>query len=126
MKRVSFIVASPHLPTVGRTVASILGLAGNEAVTEVLVMGEDRHGVVPRDRRVHVLAGLPPGPACYAYNAGLDMAHGDRLVLVDGDCVLDPGWQYREAPIWPPPTTSRCSIDSSTAGRPGSAATCRP
>jgi hypothetical protein len=39
-----------------------------------------------------VLAGLPPGPACYAYNAGLDMAHGDRLVLVDGDCVLDPGW----------------------------------
>jgi GT2 family glycosyltransferase len=89
---VTFVVASPHLPTVGRTVASILAQSGAKAVVEVLVMGPDRHGVLPRDGRIQVIEDLPPGPACRAYNAGLERARGARIVLIDGDCVLDPLW----------------------------------
>jgi GT2 family glycosyltransferase len=92
MTTVSFVVASPHLPTVGRTVASILGLTDAADVREILVMGADRHGVIARDDRVRIVDGLPPGPACRAYNAGIDLAVGDRVVLLDGDCVLDPDW----------------------------------
>jgi hypothetical protein len=88
----TFVVASPHLPTVGRTVASILAQRSGDCVAEVLVMGADVHGVVPDDERVRILEGLPPGPACRAYNAGLEAARGERVVLVDGDCVLDPRW----------------------------------
>jgi hypothetical protein len=92
MSAVTFVVASPHLPTVGRTVRSILAMAGAEDVAEVLVMGADLHGVLPQEPRVHVVAGLPPGPACGAYNAGLARASGDHIVLLDGDCVLESRW----------------------------------
>jgi hypothetical protein len=89
--RWTFIVAAGHLPTVGRTVASILDQRAGE-ILEVLIGGVDRHGVVPHDPRTRFLADMPPGPACRVYNRGLAEARGDWIAFVDGDCVLDPGW----------------------------------
>lgn len=88
----SFLVAGAYLPTAGQTVRSILAQHGWPSRAEILVAGADLHGMLPAHPAVRVLDEVPPGPACRAYNAMIGAARFEWLVVVDGDCVLEPTW----------------------------------
>lgn len=60
--------------------------------TEVLVVGRDSHGLVPRDgsvRFVETEARLNPAAV---RNLGVAEARGERIFFTDADCLPLPGW----------------------------------
>jgi GT2 family glycosyltransferase len=89
--QVSVVIPSLHSPIIDRTIASL------EAQTyrdfEILVVGLDRHGLVPDG--VRFLSTEEPVSPARARNLGIDAAQGDVICFIDADCEASPDWLER-------------------------------
>ena len=88
---VSIIIPNLHSPVVGQTLNSLAAQTWSGSV-EIIVVGQDRHGLVTeRPGLRHVVTSTPVSPAC-ARNLGIRESSGNVLVFIDADCVAEPDW----------------------------------
>ena len=91
MPDVSVIIPNLHSPVIGDTLAS-LERQTYAGTFEVIVVGQDRHGLVQeRPGLRHIVTPEPASPA-KARNIGIRAAAGDILAFIDADCVAAPDW----------------------------------
>lgn len=78
------------IPSIVRALRSQLAEVGT---TEVLLVGSDRHKLIPAEKPFRF---IPTGPeaACASdkRNLGMQLAQGEFFVFIDDDCIPDPGW----------------------------------
>src|SRR5512139_3828680 len=91
MLDVSIIIPNLHSPVIGETLTS-LERQTYQGAFEVIVVGQDRYGLVKEREGVkHIVTPEPASPA-KARNIGIQAAKGDILVFIDADCVAASDW----------------------------------
>jgi GT2 family glycosyltransferase len=93
--RISVIIPDLDAELVDRTLAALRGQGAPGPEVEVLVVGRDGPGRVPRDGMVRFLEtarGLNPAAA---RNRGVAASRGERLLFTDADCRPAPDWLAR-------------------------------
>ena len=97
--RLSVVVPNLDCPLVGRTLEALVGQAPSGGGFEILVVGRDAPGAIPRDssgpvRFLETAGRLSPAAA---RNRGVAESRGDLLFFTDADCRPLPGWLDRLA-----------------------------
>lgn len=90
--RASVIIPNLDCPLVGDAVQAVLAQRLPAGSLEVLVVGRDNPGRVPRQERVRFLETPEPLSAGAARNLGVATAATDRVLFTDADCRPDPDW----------------------------------
>jgi cellulose synthase/poly-beta-1,6-N-acetylglucosamine synthase-like glycosyltransferase len=85
---ISVIIPNLHSPLIGEVIAAIAGQTGRRLIHEILVVGQDRYGLVKPPAR-HIETPRPVS-AARARNLGAAAAQGDYLVFIDSDCIAAP------------------------------------
>lgn len=90
---ISIVVPSLDASTVGRTLDSLRREGAPGPGVEVIVVGRDRAGLVPRNTAgltfLETAEALNPAAA---RNLGVAHSHGSKILFVDADCAVLPGW----------------------------------
>jgi GT2 family glycosyltransferase len=91
--RISVVIPNLNSPLIDRTLAALAvdGAPGPEV--EVLVIGRDKLGLVPRNGQVQFLESETELNPAAARNRGVAAAKGERLFFTDADCRPLPGWR---------------------------------
>jgi GT2 family glycosyltransferase len=84
----SIIIPSLHSPIIDRVVAALQSQTARSSIREIIVVGQDRHSLVPPD--VTFVHTERPISAASARNLGAQRASGDLLLFIDSDCVAQP------------------------------------
>ncbi len=84
----SVIIPNLDSPIIDKVVASIQAQTAHDAIREIIVVGQDRHALVPAD--VTFLRTEKPVSAAVARNLGAKHAMGELLLFVDADCLMHP------------------------------------
>src|SRR5260370_36602746 len=102
--RISIVVPDLDSPLVARTLAALREQGAPGEGIEVLVVGSDAPGLVPRDGTVRFLETAERLNPAAARNRGVAAARGGRLLFTDADCRPAAGWvrQPAAAPRAPP------------------------
>lgn len=91
----SILLPNLDCPLIDRALAALAGQGAPGAGVEVLVVGRDAPGKVPRDGADRGLRFLETAerlnPAA-ARNRGMAEAKGERILFLDADCRPLPGW----------------------------------
>jgi GT2 family glycosyltransferase len=88
----SILIPNLDSPLIDRTLAALAAQGAPGPGIEVLVVGRDAPGLVPRDSAVRFLETaerLSPGAA---RNRAVAAAQGERFLFTDADCRPLPGW----------------------------------
>ncbi|MCB1054923.1 MAG: glycosyltransferase [Acidobacteria bacterium] len=88
----SVIVPNLDCPLVGRTLEALAAAGAPGDGVEVLVVGRDAPGQVPRDGSVRFVETVRALNPAEARNLGVEEARGERLLFTDADCAPRPGW----------------------------------
>lgn len=88
----SVIIPNLNSPLVDRTIASLYKQTYRAAGLEIIVVGLDEPGLVPRDEDVRFISTKQPVCAAAARNIGIEEAKGRFLVFIDADCVAASYW----------------------------------
>jgi glycosyltransferase involved in cell wall biosynthesis len=86
--RLSVIVPNLHSPLIADVVAALRGQT--VAPDEIIVVGQDRHGLVAEGGPVRFVATPRPLSAAAARNEGARQAGGGLLLFIDSDCIAAP------------------------------------
>jgi glycosyltransferase involved in cell wall biosynthesis len=84
----SVVIPSLHAPQIDRVVAALQAQTARQHIHEIIVVGLDRHGLVPAD--VTFLSTNRPVSAAVARNRGARYATGEVVLFIDSDCVAAP------------------------------------
>ncbi len=91
----SVIIPNLDSPLVDRTLAALREQELEEGALEVLVVGRDAPGKIPRDGFARVLETAAPVSAAAARNRGVAAASADRILFTDADCRPAADWAAR-------------------------------
>jgi len=91
VKLPSIIIPNLHSPVIGQTLAA-LAAQDYSGPFEVIVVGQDRHGLVKEGGNVRAIFTPQPTPPAKARNLGVQAARGDLILFLDADCVPSAGW----------------------------------
>lgn len=91
--RVSVVIPNLDSPLVDRTLAALAADGAPGPEVEVLVVGRDKHGLVPKDGQIQFLESETALIPSTARNRGVAAAKGERLFFTDADCRPLPGWR---------------------------------
>ncbi len=95
--RLSVVVPDLDSPWIDRTLAALADQGAPGPAAEVLVVGRDRPGRVPRDGSIRLLESERALNPAAARNRGVAAARGARILFTDADCRPLPGWLERLA-----------------------------
>ena len=90
--RASVIIPNLDCPLVGDTVQAVAAQKVADGELEILVVGRDEGGLVPRREEVRFLATDEPVSPGAARNLGVAAAATDRYLFTDADCLPKPDW----------------------------------
>lgn len=94
---ISIVIPDLDSPLIDRTLAALAAQDAPGPGVEVLVVGSDAPGRVPRDGAVRFLASTERLNPAAARNRGVAAACGERLLFTDADCRPCDGWVRRLA-----------------------------
>ncbi|HYU35854.1 MAG TPA: glycosyltransferase [Thermoanaerobaculia bacterium] len=89
---VSILIPNLDSPLVDRTLAALAAQGAPGPEIEVLVVGRDAPGLVPRDSAVRFLETAERLSPAAARNRAVAAAQGDRFLFIDADCRPLSGW----------------------------------
>jgi len=89
---ISIVIPDLDSPLVGGTLAALRDQSAPGDGIEVLVVGSDAPGLVPRDGTVRFLETAERLNPAAARNRGVAAARGERLLFTDADCRPAAGW----------------------------------
>ncbi|HXU44365.1 MAG TPA: glycosyltransferase [Thermoanaerobaculia bacterium] len=92
MPSLSIVIPTLDSPWIDRTLAGLRAQGAPGAGAEVIVVGSDRLGLVPRDasvRWIEIAERLNPAAA---RNLGVAASSGEKILFIDADCRPLPGW----------------------------------
>jgi glycosyltransferase involved in cell wall biosynthesis len=85
---ISIIIPNLHSPLIGQVIEALAEQTARTAIREVIVVGQDRYGLVPVSARF-VATPRPISPPA-ARNLGARLAGGEHLLFLDADCIAAP------------------------------------
>jgi GT2 family glycosyltransferase len=91
----SIVVPNLDSPLVDRTLAALSAQDLDRSAYEILVVGRDTPGLVPRDGSVRFVESPQPLGAGASRNLGVQEALGEHLLFTDADCRPSPEWAAR-------------------------------
>jgi GT2 family glycosyltransferase len=89
---VSVLIPDLDSPLVDRTLAALAGQGAPGPGVEVVVVGRDAPGKVPRDGAIRFVETAERLNPAAARNRAVAAARGSRFLFVDADCRPAPGW----------------------------------
>lgn len=85
----SIVIPNLHSPLLGQVIEALSRQTARSAIRELIVVGQDRYGLVPAGVRfIHTPRPISPAAA---RNLGARQASGEYLLFVDADCIAAPG-----------------------------------
>lgn len=90
--RASVIIPNLDCPLVGDAVSAVAAQSLDDGNLEILVVGRDAAGLVPKQTGVRFLETSGPVSAGAARNLGVASAGSDRYLFTDADCRPAPHW----------------------------------
>lgn len=88
----SIVIPNLDSPLVDGTLAAIAAQDFDPGLMEVLVVGRDQPGLVPRDGSVRFVESEQPLGAGAARNLGVEAARSEKILFTDADCRPDTNW----------------------------------
>jgi len=85
---ISIVIPNLHSPLIGQVIHALANQTARSSIREVIVVGQDRYGLIPADARF-VATPQPISPAA-ARNLGARLAGGEYLLFLDADCIAAP------------------------------------
>ncbi|MDY7096485.1 MAG: glycosyltransferase [Acidobacteriota bacterium] len=89
----SVIIPNLDSPLVDRTLAALAADGAPGPGVEVLVVGRDAPGLVPRDGSIRFVETAEAVNPAAGRNRGVAEAQGERLLFTDADCAPRAGWR---------------------------------
>src|SRR5689334_2346672 len=81
----SVVIPNLHSPLIGQVIEALGRQTARSAIHELIVVGQDRYGLVPDDVRF-IQTPQPISPAA-ARNLGARDAGGEYVLFLDADCI---------------------------------------
>lgn len=88
----SIVIPNLDSPLVDQTLAALASQTLDPASFEILVVGRDAPGLVPRHGPVRFVESPQPLGAGAARNLGVQAAHGQKILFTDADCRPATDW----------------------------------
>lgn len=87
---ISVIIPSLHSPVIDRVLAAVQQQTARHTISEIIVVGQDRHGLIAPARDLTFIATPQRMQQGAARNLGVRHATGDYLLFLDSDCIPRP------------------------------------
>jgi len=99
MPSLSIVIPNLDSPWIARTLLGIRSQWNLCPPHEVIVVGSDRPGLVPRDGSVRWIETETRVNPAAARNLGVTQAQSEKILFIDADCRPFPGWAERLAQV---------------------------
>jgi GT2 family glycosyltransferase len=92
MKRVSVVIPNLNSDHICHTIESIFNQSGSEIDIRIIVVGLDKHKLIPSHDKVHFISTEKAVSAARARNIGARAAQSETVCFIDADCLATRGW----------------------------------